>query len=39
VEYYRSLSPDTEPLDVSALKGNVADVEGRVVPQAPTVTQ
>ena len=29
VEYYRSLPPETEPLDVSPLKGDVADVEPR----------
>jgi hypothetical protein len=27
VEYHRSLPPDTEPLDVSRLRGDVADVE------------
>ena len=29
VEYYRSLPPETEPLDVSPLKGDVAEVEPR----------
>jgi spermidine synthase len=27
VEYHRSLPPDTEPLDLTALRGDVADVE------------
>jgi spermidine synthase len=29
VEYHRSLPPDTEPLEVSSLRGDVADVEPR----------